>query len=144
MKSILTKSVKEELGIEKLTPKQSKFLQLWLETGNGTQSAMKAYDTTDLKSASVIATENLAKLRNPMKFYLEHHGIGINKLLDVVEGALKAQKTDITGDVHPDHRIRLEASDRLSKWLDVEPKQTSNVAVQVNNIITEKRNEYGI
>lgn len=32
-----------------------------METGNGTQSALKHYDTKDYKTAGVIATENLKK-----------------------------------------------------------------------------------
>lgn len=46
-----------------LTKKQKGFVKDYLETGNGTQSALKNYDTTDYKTASVIATENLEKPR---------------------------------------------------------------------------------
>lgn len=45
----------------KLTRKQSKFVDEYVKTGNGTQSANKAYDVKNNKVASVIATENLAK-----------------------------------------------------------------------------------
>lgn len=45
----------------KLTKKQKVFVEEYAETGNGTQSALKAYDTDSPKVASVIAVENLAK-----------------------------------------------------------------------------------
>lgn len=53
----------------KLTKKQEGFARDYLETGNGTQSALKNYDTEDAKTASVIAAENLAK--PSIKAYLE-------------------------------------------------------------------------
>jgi len=55
--------------LPKLTKKQKDFAKEYLETGNGVQSALKAYDTTDYKTASVIAHENLEKPR--VKEYLE-------------------------------------------------------------------------
>jgi phage terminase small subunit len=45
----------------KLTKKQKIFAKEYLQTGNGTKSALKAYNTNNNKTASVIATENLEK-----------------------------------------------------------------------------------
>lgn len=45
----------------KLTIKQRKFLKEYVRTGNGTKAALKAYDTTDEKTAESIASENLSK-----------------------------------------------------------------------------------
>lgn len=44
-----------------LTKKQKGFVKDYIATGNGTQAALKNYDTEDYKTASVIATENLDK-----------------------------------------------------------------------------------
>ena len=44
-----------------LTKKQKIFVQEFLDTGNGTQSAMKAYDTESETVAAVIASENIRK-----------------------------------------------------------------------------------
>lgn len=109
--------------VETLTPQQNKFFASWLKSGNGTKAALESYDTKDPKTASVIAAENLAKLRNPMKTFLEANGIGISSLSKVLVDALEAEKADLTGDIHPDHKIRMEAVDRLSKWLDPTPKE---------------------
>lgn len=45
----------------KITKKQKEFADAYLETGNGTQSALKAYDTEDYNTAHSIASENLQK-----------------------------------------------------------------------------------
>lgn len=44
-----------------LTKKQKGFVKDYLETGNGTQSVLKNYDTKDTATAAVMATENLSK-----------------------------------------------------------------------------------
>ncbi len=44
-----------------LTPKQEKFANEYIDTGNGTHSALKAYDTEDEHVAASIASENLRK-----------------------------------------------------------------------------------
>lgn len=46
----------------KLTKKQRGFVKDYLESGNGTQAALKNCDTTDPAAAAVIASENLKKL----------------------------------------------------------------------------------
>ena len=122
MNNKITKKEIDNL-VSEMTPKQAKFLSLWLEHGNGTRAALEAYDTKDENTAAQIASDILRKLKNPMKLFLEHHGASLSLLGKIVMDASTATKTDITGDVHPDHRIRLEAGDRLSKWLDVEPKE---------------------
>lgn len=46
---------------EALTKKEHGFVKDYLETGNGTQAALKNYDTEDPNTAGVIAHENLRK-----------------------------------------------------------------------------------
>lgn len=45
----------------KLTPKQLKFIDKYLETGNGTRSALEVYNTSNYNSAHAIGSENLQK-----------------------------------------------------------------------------------
>lgn len=45
----------------KLTKKEKKFVAAYADTGNGTQAALKVYDTSDPNTAGVIAYENLRK-----------------------------------------------------------------------------------
>jgi hypothetical protein len=46
---------------ERLTKKQKGFVKDYIETGNGVQSALNNYDTTDYSTAGNIASENLDK-----------------------------------------------------------------------------------
>lgn len=55
----------------KLTPKQKKFADKYLETGNGTKSALETYDTEDYQTAASIAGENLNKPE--IIVYLDEH-----------------------------------------------------------------------
>lgn len=43
------------------TPKQKKFADTYIDTGNGTRAALEAYDTDKEEVAAVIASENLRK-----------------------------------------------------------------------------------
>ena len=46
---------------DKLTPKQKKFIKEYLETGNATEAAEKAYNTNNKVTAWAIGYENLKK-----------------------------------------------------------------------------------
>lgn len=52
-----------------LTEKEKKFADAYLETGNGTQSALKTYNTTSYTMAAVIASKNIKK--DKVRKYLE-------------------------------------------------------------------------
>lgn len=109
---------------KQLTPKQAVFYHEWLNNGgNGTRAALKAYNCT-VESAAQIATQNLRKLQNPMKFYLEHKGIGVKTASDVVLEAMQATKwNEFTGEREPDHNVRLKAADKLSRWMDIDTSE---------------------
>ena len=60
------KSISEEINEltskkERLTPKQKEFVKEYLNTGNGTQSALKVYNTKSENMAAVIAHGNIRK-----------------------------------------------------------------------------------
>jgi phage terminase small subunit len=46
---------------KRLTKKEKAFAKEYINTGNGTRSALKVYDTEDINTAAVIASENLSK-----------------------------------------------------------------------------------
>lgn len=71
-----------------LTKKQKGFVKDYLDTGNGTQSALKNYDTDDYNTAAVIANENLNK-PNVREFLEEHASEAasmVHKLSQEAEG----------------------------------------------------------
>lgn len=51
--------------------------------GNATQSALKIYNTTNYKSASVIGRENLVKLRHLSSIIVEQIGFGYFDLIKI-------------------------------------------------------------
>lgn len=76
----------------RLTMKQKIFVDEYIKSkGNGTQSALKAYDTTDKVTASVIATENLKKVSvsEELERILTREELSLNtfttKLSDVIQ-----------------------------------------------------------
>lgn len=83
----------------KLTKKERGFVESYVETENGTQSALKHYNVANAKVAGVIAVENLAKpsiqhaievKRKSLKEALIAQGITEDYLADRVGVLLKA------------------------------------------------------
>jgi len=117
-----------DLDEPKLTLKQKKFLRLYFKYGNGTKAALEAYDTDDPKTASVIASENLAKLKNPVRVLMEKKNLSLGRLLDVLDEGLKAEKLITTrkGSVKvKDHLVRHKYLETAAKWLGIEKEQVS-------------------
>lgn len=72
----------------KITKKQREWADEYLETGNKTQAALKAYDTSDYKTASVIGAENFEK--PSVRQYLEENASAVAK--NMLFLALNAEK----------------------------------------------------
>lgn len=112
--------------IGKTTIKQQKFIDKYIETGNWTQSALYAYNTTDPLVASTIASENLLKpyIMVEIKDKLAHAKAQIYKL------SLGAEKED----------IRLRASQDIldrTEGKAVQTIKTQNVNVNVEDMSTD-------
>jgi phage terminase small subunit len=61
--------------MNKLRPKQKKFVDAYLETGNGTEAVVRAgYNVKDRNVARVVGSQNLAKLN--IIEYLQSHAKG--------------------------------------------------------------------
>lgn len=134
----------------KLTPKQGAFLKAYLDPdsptfGNGTLSVMKIYDVKDYQSAQVIASENLSKLKNPVKTLMEARGIGMDKLLVVLNNGLQAKKI-ITSPTEQDkevadHGVRHKYLETAARWLGVESNNGESTPQQTNIQINFGRGE---
>jgi len=127
--------MKLQQKLPKLTKKQRGFVDDYIETENGTQSALKNYDTDDYKTASVIATENLDKpsvieaievKRKTLKEALIKRGITedylaekVDVLLTAVDGQGKSDFTAIDkGLKHATNIYGIES-------IDDKPKQSN-------------------
>src|SRR3990167_7419265 len=106
----------------KLTPKQSEFVDEYARTKNATKSAMIAYDVNNIRTASVVGSENLAKpdVSQAIEKALKRHKITIDKALIPIANGLQATKmNEYTGELSEDLNIQLKASDRALKLLGV-------------------------
>lgn len=72
----------------KLTKKQKGFVEDYIKTGNGTKAALAHYNTSDYKTASVIASENLDK--PSIQDALEEAGFSEIKAKSVLAGILNS------------------------------------------------------
>ncbi len=83
--------------MDKLTKKQQGFVKDYLETGNGTQSALNNYDTDDENTAAVIASENLRKPQIQEVIVSLADRIPDDKLHEVLMEGLEATKAQGVG-----------------------------------------------
>jgi len=144
--------------LEDLTIKQRRWVKFYLKTGNGTEAALKAYDTTDRVTAAAIGSENLRKLKDPVRNLMEAQGLSLGRLLEVLDDGLKADRVisavkggEATGATNdfievPDHKTRHAYLQTAGKWLGVD-KKGPEVAIsgsQFNffDIPAEKRAEW--
>lgn len=77
-----------------LTRKQSKFTDEYIKTGNGTRSALTAYDTEDPNTAGKIANENLnnPKIQNAISQALGKLAINEDTIAGKIAEGLEAKK----------------------------------------------------
>ena len=94
---------------KKLSLKQKRFADEYIATGNGTQSALKSYETLDHNTANAIAVENLQKpiIQDYISNVLSHRDLKPELIIDSLMKELK----------HPDVAARLKAAELLGKHL---------------------------
>lgn len=136
----------------KLTPKQKVFVTEVAKGKSGTQAALTAYDTDSPKTASVIATENLAKpsVKQALEPIFAKHDINLDSAIAPIGQALKAQKVIITGqgdqafaEVVDDVELRLKGSDRALKLLGINQEVSGNTFNFVQ-VIQGQKDKYGL
>lgn len=69
-----------------LTKKEKGFADDYIDTGNGTKSALKNYDTEDISTAGVIAYENLRKPKI-QKYLIDNAEGAISRIVELSIGA---------------------------------------------------------
>jgi phage terminase small subunit len=96
---------------KRLTTKQKAFAEEYIRNGgNGTQAAMKSYDTESYKTASAISVENLEKplIIEELVKTARRLGVTEEKIVSPVIDALDSQDLD----------MRLKGHDRMIKMLN--------------------------
>lgn len=76
--------------VNKLTLKQSKFVQKLVETNNGTEAAVQTYDVKNRNVASGIAFENLRKpnIQQAIRQSLEAKGLNTESIAEYLKTAI--------------------------------------------------------
>ncbi len=125
--------------MEELTKKQKVFVKEYVKTENGTQSALKAYDTKDYSTAGNIASENLNKPkivavlktlaeRIPDDLVIEKHIALLNKTEKKYnsDGDLVSEEIDVQA-----VKAGVDMSYKLKKAYETDEHQNINVLMPV-------------
>lgn len=169
-----TKKAIREIGkeLEKYTPKQAAFFYWYSILGNGTKAALRVYypnfpigkeytkltkdEQKQYSTASTIAEENLRKHDNPVKLYLDQHGMDFEEATRILKEGLEATKTEnayiVVGNKStitkkdvgkievPDFTERREWWDRFTRLLNIDvsqPKTQESFGVKTNGKTVE-------
>ena len=86
-------------GTKRLTLKQLKFIQRYLETKNATQAAMEVYRCKNLRVAAVLGSENLTKpdIACEIDKYRKKGGLSIQKAINAIDDAYEAERKGASG-----------------------------------------------
>ncbi len=113
---------------KRLTLKQLKFIQIYIETGNATKAAMTAYRCKNLRVAAVLGSENLIKpdIACEIEKYRKKGGLSIQKAINAINDAYDAEKGPGQASV-PDHNVRLRSADMTLKLANAYPSRAQEV-----------------
>ena len=112
---------------KRLTLKQLKFIQIYIETGNATKAAMTAYRCKNENVAAVLGSENLRKpnIACEIEKYRKEGGLSIQKAINAINDGYDAEKKGA-----PDHNVRLRSADMTLKLANAYPSPTTRGAPQ--------------
>ena len=115
--------------MRRLTLKQKKFVKAYVETGNGTQAVLQAYNTTPLV-ARTIASQNLTKLniQEEIKRVLEKNNLSLEQ---ITKNISNIANHDIETRVSADTILRAnEMAAKLSNAFPAARTQHTTLAVK--------------
>lgn len=136
------------------------FFLAWLKHDRNATKAYKfLHPTCTDASCNVLGSRQLSKVS--IQVILDSYGLGIDTYIEKLKKGLEANevefksitigkgkkaKVKIQEIVRPNHSVQSEYHSKLGKLLGLEGKKDegTTVAVQVNNLISEKKNSYGI
>ncbi len=109
---------------KRLTLKQLKFIQIYIETGNATKAAMTVYNCKNENVAKSLGSENLTKpdIACEIEKYRKEGGLSIQKAINAINDAYDAEKKGASGEGVPDHNVRLRSADMTLKLADAYPR----------------------
>ena len=122
---------------KRLTLKQLKFIQIYIETGNATKAAMEAYRCKNENTAKSLGSENLTKpdIACEIDKFRKEGGLSIQKAINAINDGYDAEKKGA-----PDHNVRLRSADMTLKLADAYPRN-KEVSHQHQHLHMEMINE---
>jgi len=128
---------------EYLNTKELIFINEYVQSGNATQSYIKAFNVTQSRyhSATVLASKLKQKIHSLDKLYYENAGLNARLISTVIKGAMKAKKQVIYKGIHdyPDHTTRLRAVEVYDKLVNKEENRGNQPTVMTGlQIIIQK------
>ncbi len=123
---------------KRLTLKQLKFVQLYIETGNATKAAMTAYRCKNENVAKSVGSENLTKpdIACEIDKYRKKGGLSIQKAINAIDDAYDAEKKG-----SPDQNVRLRSADMTLKLANAYPSRAQEVHHKHSHLHLEMVNE---
>jgi len=128
---------------EYLNTKELIFINEYVQSGNATQSYIKAFNVPQSRyhSATVLASKLKQKIHSLDKLYYENAGLNARLISTVIKGAMKAKKQVIYKGIHdyPDHTTRLRAVEVYDKLVNKEENRGNQPTVMTGlQIIIQK------
>jgi len=129
-------------GTKRLTLKQLKFIQIYIETGNATKAAMEAYRCKNENVAKSVGSENLTKpdIAYEIDKYRKKGGLSIQKAINAINDGYDAEKGAGQASV-PDHNVRLRSADMTLKLANAYPSRAQEVHHKHSHLHLEMVNE---
>ncbi len=123
---------------KRLTLKQLKFVQLYIETGNATKAAMEAYRCKNENVAKSVGSENLTKpdIAFEIDKYRKKGGLSIQKAINAINDGYDAEKKG-----EPDYNVRLRSADMTLKLANAYPSRAQEVHHKHSHLHLEMVNE---
>ena len=124
---------------KRLTLKQLKFIQIYIETGNATKAAMTAYRCKNLRVAAFLGSENLRKPKIACEIdkYRKEGGLSIQKAINAINDGYDAEKKGA-----PDHNVRLRSADMTLKLANAYPSRQQEVHHRHSHLFLNMVEEY--
>ena len=124
---------------KRLTLKQLKFIQIYIESGNATKAAMEAYNCKNENAAAVFGSENLRKpkIACEIEKYRKKGGLSIQKAINAINDGYDAEKKG-----SPDHNVRLRSADMTLKLANAYPSRAQEVHHRHSHLFLNMVEEY--
>ena len=119
-----------------LSLKQRVFIEKTIETLNPTEAAVQAYDVNNRRTATAIATENLAKptIRQEILKRMEERGLNVDTITSIHKRNIKQSKN------YAASNTALDMLYNLSEAYPVQKTINTNINIDLNTL-EEKRKE---